>query len=223
MKNLTVPLSILSILTFASASFAQNIGLTFDEAGTKPCIDGHTELVPNPQFGDLPSAAVYVGAWGLPELFGYEYKITWNEASAIAGTPVFYPSTSANFGTNGDVRVGTGMCFHVGDAEAGPDPSHIRLAKHTFTWVTLPAVNVLYCIGPSAASGAAAPQYTECVQTPVPLPFGVYNLYGPYTLYLPDGCIFVLFESAGNNYSPANCDEVVAAKGRSWGALKAAY
>lgn len=218
MKLLTMLSLVLGVLAMASAALSQDIGLTFDELGTKSCINGSTELIPNPNLGNLPSAYVYVVAWDLPELFGYEYRITSSDGNEVPGGTTFYPDTAANFGTGGDVRVGTGICFHVGDPQAGPDPSHIRLARHIYSWFFPPAHDVLYCIGPVLATGDSAPNYTECVDTPVPLPFGLHNDYGLQTLF-PDGCIIVIFDSD----PPQSCNEVVTAEGRSWGALKSVY
>ncbi len=219
MKTLTMAVATLTILAVASMASSQNIGLSFDELGTNPCIDGPTELVPNPDLGGLLSTEVYVGAWDLPELFGYDYWLGSSDAAIIAETPVFYPSTAVNSGINGDVRVGTGVCFHRGDPEAGPDPGHIRLAKHVFSWSAVPNEDVLFCIALSVASQSTAPQYLECVDNPVPMTFGVHSNLA-YGAYVPDGCIIILFDP----YTPPEtCSEVVAIQDRSWGALKAAY
>jgi hypothetical protein len=219
MKVLITIVSILGILAMAAVALSQDIGMTFDELGTKPCIDGQTELIPNPAFGNLPSAYVYVGAWDLPEIFGYEYHITASSSAALDGGTTFYPDTSANFGTDGDVRVGTGVCFHAGDAQAGPDPTHIRLAEHIYTFLSTPAVDQIYCIGPVLATGDPYPHYTECVDTPVPLPFGLHSSLAPLQALIPYGCIIVIFDSE----PPQSCSEVVAIEDLSWGGLKAAY
>ncbi|HKI82723.1 MAG TPA: hypothetical protein VKA63_00180 [Candidatus Krumholzibacteria bacterium] len=111
---------------------------------------------------------VYLIAFDISELFGYEYRITSSDATAIVGTPTFYPTaTSANFGTGGDVRVGTGACFHAGDLDAGPVPTQIRLARHIYSWFAPPSVDVVYCMGPISQGDYAAPNYTECVPNPV--------------------------------------------------------
>ena len=227
MKRLTTLAISLSCLILSSAASAQNIGLTFDEAGTALIIDGRVDLIPNPDLFNFDSAVVWVIAYDIPEVFGYEYGLTSTDASATVSAPVIWPAEGSNFATlPGDVRVGTGICFAAGDAQAGPDPTHIRLAKHQFTWFSPPVVNVFYCIHPSAASvqatGATAPQYTECVSNPVSLPFGIHNSYRS-GISLPEGCAVILFAPESGWGIPATCEEAVAARDRSWGALKAAY
>ena len=82
---------------------------------------------------------------------------------------------------------------------------------------------MLYCIHPSAASvqatGATAPQYTQCVSNPVSLPFSLSN---PESVVIPEGCIDMVFEF--NQFDPYlwQCYMVDAQK-KSWGSLKAAY
>ncbi len=221
MKKLMILATVLGILAMASMSFAQNIGVTFDEGGTQTVIDGRTDLVPNPALGNLPSAQIFVVAYDIPELFGYEYYITSSDATAIVGTPVFYPSTSANFGSNGDVRVGTGKCFTLTDPEAGPNPTNIRLAKHIYSWFATPAVDVTYCIGPIQQGSYAAPNYTECVQSPTPLPFGIANT--SQDSCTPDGCAVVVFEW-DDATTPHNCNrDVVGSQEKSWGSLKSSF
>jgi hypothetical protein len=224
MKKLSILALTLSILLPASVSFAQSIGLSFNDAATSFVIDGRTDLRPNPAFGNLPSAYVYVITRDIPELFGYEYKISSTDATALDGGETFYPDTSGNSGTDGDVRVGTGVCFHAGDAQAGPDATQIRLAEHIYSWLTLPSVDVLYCIEPSAGSGASLPQYTECVDSQTSLPFSIYDIYADNCL--SDACIQVYFEWEPDGVTPVNCVPKfyrVSAKASSWGALKAAY
>jgi hypothetical protein len=222
MKKLMILAAVLGILAMASMSFAQNIGATFDSTGTSTVIDGRSDLVPNPVLGNLPSAIVYVVAYDVPQVLGYEYRLTSSDATGIAGSPIFYPSSSANFGTNGDVRVGTGRCFPLGDPEAGPDPSHIRLAQHQYTWFSLPAVDVLYCIGPISTGGYSAPSYIECVDVPTPLPFGIAN--HSLDSCTPEGCGAIVFEWEPDGVTPTNCvREVVGAQQKSWGALKSGF
>lgn len=227
MKKLTILAAVLGILAMASMSFAQNIGLTFDEAGTQTVIDGRTDLVPNPDFFGFPSVNVWVIAYDIPSVFGYEYHLSTDDATGLVSTPVIWPAEGSNFATiDGDVRVGTGICFAAGDAQAGPDPTHIRLAKHTFTWQTPPAVDVLYCIGPSEASvqatGATAPQYTECVSNPVSLPFGIAN--HSLDTCTPDACAAVVFEWESDGVTPTNCQrDVVGSQEKSWGSLKSSF
>ncbi len=232
MKTRTMIFGALLLLCMVAAKVsAQTITLSFNEEIIVHHLDGRSGLIPNPDFGNLPSAYVYVIAYDLPELFGYEYKITSTDFSALNGGETFYPSTSANFGTNGDVRVGTGVCFHAGDAQAGPVPTYIRLAEHIFTWFVPPPVDALYCLEPSVGSGSSAPQYTECVDTPVPLPFGLSGEpcddFG--SILLKDdtnsgwlGCVAVLFQWEPDG-TPAHCPFSIAAQSTSWGALKAAY
>ena len=233
MKKLMILAAVLGILAMASMSFAQNIGLTFDEAGTQTVIDGRTDLVPNPDLFNFDSAIVWVIAFDTPSVFGYEYNLTSTDGTATVGTPVIWPAEGSDFATlTGDVRVGTGICFAAGDAQAGPDPTHIRLAKHQFTWFSPPAVDVTYCIHPSTASvnlsGATAPQYTECVSNPVSLPFGIANhsLDG----ITPEGCAAIVFEWMPDpNCStcpdvPTNGQrDVVDAQQKSWGSLKSSF
>ncbi len=223
MKKLMILAAVLGILAMASMSFAQNIGITFDEAGTQTTLDGRTGLLPNPALGNLPSAFVYVIAYDIPEVFGYEYFISSTDATAIAGTPVFYPTaTSANFGVGGDVRVGTGVCFGAGSADAGPVATQIRLAKHVFSFFATPADDIIYTIGPSTGAGGTAPHYTECVSSPTPLDFGLAN----HSLNLgcaPDGAAVVILQWTAQN-TPARCDpQVVGSKETSWGALKSGF
>jgi hypothetical protein len=223
MKKLMILTAVLGILAMASMSFAQNIGLTFDEAGTTTVIDGRSETIPNPDFFNLPSVNVWVVAYDLSELFGYEYNVSSSDATANAATPVVYPSTAQDFGTHsiGDVRAGTGVCFHQGDAEAGPDPTHIRLAKHTFTWGALPTVDVLYCIGPSIGSGASVPQYAMCNQDATKGPFGIANV--SQDTCTPNGCAAVVFEW-DDATTPTNCQrDVVGSQEKSWGSLKSSF
>jgi len=222
MKKLMILATVLGILAMASMSFAQNIGVTFDESGTQTVIDGRSDLVPNPALGNLPSTPVFVIAYDIPEVFGYEYHITSSDATAIVGTPVFYPSTAANFGTNGDVRVGTGVCFHAGDAQAGPDPNQIRLAKHTYSWFALPTTDVTYCIGPVLITGDPYPNYTECVSSPTPLPFGIANF--SQDTCTPDGCAAVVFQWEPDGVTPTVCQrDVVGSQEKSWGSLKSSF
>lgn len=134
MKKLRVLPLALSVLLLASVSSAQKFGLSFTEAGTSFVIDGRFDLVPNPDLGNLPSAEVSVIAFEITEVFGYEYNLISTDVTAIASTPVIYPSTGTNSGSEpGDVRVGTSVCFHAGDAQACPDPNQIRLARHIYT------------------------------------------------------------------------------------------
>jgi len=171
MRKPAILMMIMAALAFSSGAFAQNIGISLDESEIQSWIDGRFELVPNPELGNLPSVVVYLIAFDISELFGYEYRITSSDATAIVGTPTFYPTaTSANFGTGGDVRVGTGACFHAGDLDAGPVPTQIRLARHIYSWFAPPSVDVVYCMGPISQGDYAAPNYTECVPNPVLLP-----------------------------------------------------
>ncbi len=224
MKKLSIISLILSTLLLASVSSAQKIGVAFDEAATRFVLDGRLDLVPNQTLGDLPSAEVYVIAFEIAELSGYEYKLSSTDMTAVEGTPVIYPSTGVDSGSApGDVRVATGACFQQGALEAGPDPNQIRLAKHVFSWLTLPSTDVLYCIGPSIESGASVPQYTECEVSPTSLSFEIYDRYADNCL--SDACIKVYFEWE-NAVTPANCVPVlhrVPSKASTWGALKAAY
>jgi hypothetical protein len=200
-------------------ALSQEIGAFADEAGTQITIDSRTGLTPNPDLNDWPSAVVWVVAYDLPELSGFEYRLTKSDASALESTPVFYPSTAIDSGTNGDVRVNTGICFQLGSSEAGPNPDAIRLAKYKFTWVVLPSVDVLYCVAPSQASGASAPQYTECVDTPTPLEFA---LIGNQCSSVPAGCCRIFFEYDPYGL-PVNQCIPVPVESSSWGSLKAAY
>lgn len=225
MKKLSILSFTLSILLLASVTCAQTIGLSFDEAATRFVIDGRLELVPNPDLGDVPSAEVYVIVSEISELSGYEYNLSSTDLTAIVATPVIYPSIAMDLGgETGDVRVDTGVCFHQGDAEAGPDPKQIRLSKHVFSWLVLPHTDVLYCVGPAIASSASVPQYTECVDSATPLPFQIDDRYADNCL--SDACIQVYFEWA-DVVTPINCVPVlipgVPAESSSWGALKAAY
>ena len=225
MRKLGILVSMLGILLLASPAFAQFIGLTFDEAGTQSLIDGRSDLIPNPDFFNFPSAIVWVIAFDIPELFGYEYNLSSSDATAFVAAPEVWPAEGSDFGTlPGDVRVGTGICFQAGSTQAGPDPAHIRLAKHTYTWQTPPAVDVTYCIGPSAASvqvsGATAPQYTECISNPVSTPFTIANQGTEGCV--PVGCAGVIFEWEQDGVTPTNCTGVPV-QSKSWGALKAGY
>jgi hypothetical protein len=227
MSKLAMFATFLAILAVASEASAQKIGMAFDEAGTVFYIDGRSDLVPNPDFSNFPSAIVWVIAYDSPELSGYEYNLTSTDVSAIASTPIIYPSEGSDFAAlPGDVRVDTGICFQAGGAEAGPDPTHIRLAKHQFSWFSPPTVDVLYCINPSQASvnlsGATAPQYTECVSNPVSLPFAVANEWDDYCT--PDGCVPIVFEWEPDGVTMTSCQRIPSpAASTSWGALKAAY
>ncbi len=226
MIKLAMFATFVAILAMASEASAQKIGMAFDEAGTVFYIDGRTDLVPNPDLYDFPSVDVWVIAYDIPELSGYEYKLSSTDASAIVSTAVVYPTATAqNSGDAlvGEVRVDTGVCFLAGSADAGPDPTHIRLAKHTFTWTSPPTVDVLYCIGPSIASGAVAPQYTECVANPASLSFGVANEWDDTCT--PYGCVPIVFEWESDGVTGVNCRqrEPSPAASTSWGALKAAY
>jgi hypothetical protein len=207
----------------ASMSFAQNIGLTFDDFGTTTVIDGRTDLIPNPGFGNLPSAYVYVIAYDIPEVFGYEYHITPSDAAAaLDGGKTFYPSSAANFGTGGDVRVGTGVCFGLTHPEAGPNPNNIRLAEHIYTFLSTPAADQLYCIGPVLITGDPYPNYTECVDSPTPLPFGIANK--SLDDCTPDACAVAVFEWEPDGVTPTNCvRNVVDAQQKSWGSLKSSF
>ncbi len=229
MSKLAMFATFLAILAVASEATAQRIGLSFDEANTKVAIDGRSDLILDPYNYYFPTAVVYVIAYDIPEVFGYEYNVTSTDATGLWGRPVIWPSVGANFATiQGDVRVGTGICFQAGSSEAGPDPTQIRLARHTFAWATLPWYDVVCCIHPSQASvndsGATAPQYTECVANPVALPFGVAPEYA--NACISDGCILVVFEWEADGVTPVNCvPEPIGtpAPSTSWGALKAAY
>jgi len=224
MKTVSILPLALSILLLPSISSAQTIGLSFNEAGSSFVIDGRTDLIPNPALGGTPSAHVYVITRDLPELFGYEYRISSTDATALHGESTLYPDTSSNSGTAGDVRVATGVCFHAGDAQAGPDPTQIRLAEHIYSWLTLPYVDVLYCIEPSVESGAVFPQYSECVDSSPSLAFGIPDIYADNCL--SDACIAVYFQWEPDAVTPVNCVPVlntVLTKSTSWGALKAAY
>ncbi len=223
-KPAVLPLA-LSVLLLATVSSAQKVGIYFTESGTRYVIDGRSELVSNPDLGNLPSTVVYVIAFDIPELFGYEYNLTSSDTTAIASTPVIYPSTGSDFSSEpGDVRVNTGMCFHAGDAEAGSVSTQIRLAKHTYSWVSLPTVDVWFCIRPSIGSGATTPQYTACVENPVPLSCGVAPDY--FDSCQPDGCIGVYFEWQADGVTLTHCLPGLLktpSRSTSWGALKAAY
>jgi len=222
MKRLMILAAVLGILAMASMSFAQNIGATFDSTGTTTVIDGRSDLVPNPALGNLPSAVVYVVAYDLPQLLGYEYRIDSSDATAIAGAVITYPEGSLNLGTNGDVRAGTGRCFPLGDPEAGPDPSHIRVARHIYSWFAPPAADVLYCVKGILATGALTPNYLECVSAPTPLPFGIAN--HSLDSCTPEGCAAVVFEWEPDGVTPTNCArEVVGTQQKSWGALKSGF
>ncbi len=213
-----------SLLSFSTA-FAQNIALTFDEAGTTNILDGRSDLVPNPDMFNYPSVIVWVIAYDIPELSGYEYNLTSTDASAIASTPTTYPSEGSDYATlPGDVRVDTGICFQAGGAEAGPDPTHIRLAKHQFTWFSPPAVDVIYCINPSQASvnlsGATAPQYTQCISNPPSKLFGIAR-ESSFSPCPPEGCTWLYFEWDPDGRPTNGC--IIPTEAQSWGTLKAAY
>ncbi|HKI82724.1 MAG TPA: hypothetical protein VKA63_00185 [Candidatus Krumholzibacteria bacterium] len=223
MKKLILCVIVVSGLLVPFISSAQKIGMAFDEAGTVFYVDGRTELVLNPDLANLPSAQIYVLTFRVSELSGYDYRIDTTDLSALISAPTLYPTTATNSGTSGDVRVSTGACFHEGDSEASSSPDHIRLAKHVYTWVALPYYDVLYCIKPSHASGAALPLYSECVDNPEARSFGLANLWSSC---VPDGCITVVFEWERDG-SWSNCwpspPEPLPAAASSWGALKAAY
>jgi hypothetical protein len=204
--------------TWVRSALSQEIGAFADEAGTQSLLDSHTDLIPNPDLFNSPSAVIWVVAHDLPELSGYEYKLTSTDASALESTPIVYPSTAIDSGTNGDVRVNTGICFQVGSSEAGPNPYAIRLAKHQFTWITLPSLDVAYCVAPSLASGASTPQYTECAETPAQLPI---TLISTPCYFIPHGCCWIWFEFLPDGRPVNQCD--VPADSSSWGSLKAAY
>jgi hypothetical protein len=220
MKRLLLLGAILICATmWTGSAFSQEIGAFGDEAGTQVLLDSHTDLTPNPNLANAPSAVIWVVAYDLSELSGYEYRLTSTDASAFESAPIVYPSTAVDSGTNGDVRVNTGSCFQVGSSEAGPNSDTIRLAKHQFTWITLPDVDVLYCVTPSLASGASMPRYTECVDTPDPLPFTL--VPGP-CITVPDGCCRVFFEFQPNGV-PVHDECGVPVESSSWGSLKAGY
>jgi len=238
MKKLMILTAVLGILAMASMSFAQNIGLTFDELGTTTVIDGRSDLVPNTDLLNLPSVTLYIIAYDIPELYGYEYNLSSTDGTAIKDPVVVYPTATAqNFGdaSVGDVRVGTGICFLAGGPDAGPDPNHIRLASQRFTWGAPPTVDVLYCLGPSLASidatGATAPQYTECTSNPVSLSFGLANQ--PLNGITPEGCAVVVFEWMPDPTCQGQPDcpdiptngerQVVDTQQKSWGSLKSSF
>ncbi len=115
MKKLMILAAVLGILAMASMSFAQNIGITFDEAGTQTTLDGRTGLLPNPALGNLPSAFVYVDRLRHSRGLRVRVHLSSTMVPQSPAAPVFYPTaTSANFGVGGDVRVGTGVCFACG-------------------------------------------------------------------------------------------------------------
>ena len=223
-RMITLAIALFGLL-LSTAAFAQNIGPTFDEAGMQAVIDGRTDLVPNPDLFNFDSAVVWVVAYDIPEIFGYEYNLTSTDFSSIVSTPTIWPAEGSDFATlTGDVRVGTGICFQAGSTQAGPDPTHIRLAKHQYTWFAPPTVDVFYCIHPSQASvnlsGVVAPQYTECVSNPVSLPFALAP--GSQEDCRPAGCALIVFEWEPDGVTRSNCWRVPA-QSQNWGALKAAY
>ena len=89
----------LALLTVASVATAQKIGLSFNEANHEYVIDGRTMLVPNPDFFNFDSAVVWVVAYDIPEIFGYEYNLSSTDATATASTPIVYPSEGADIAT----------------------------------------------------------------------------------------------------------------------------
>jgi hypothetical protein len=204
--------------TWVGSALSQEIGAFVDEAGTQTTLDSRTGLIPNPDAFDFPSAVIWVVAHDLPELSGYEYRLLTSDLAAIESTPVIYPSTASNSGTNGDIRVNTGTCFQLGSSEAGPSLDAIRLVKHQFTWVRLPQSDAYFCVVSSEASGADMPLYTECVESPASLPF---KLNEPYCFLSPVGCCRVVFEFNADGTFANQC--VIPVESSSWGALKAAY
>ena len=202
MKKLTILAALLGIFAMVSVAGAQeDLGVTFDEAGTVTM----TDLVVGGVF------AVYAVAFDLPEVSGFEFQLITSVPAGANLAPVVYGPNPQNFGdsTINEIRAGTGGCVSV-PFEMGASPLSWTLTKFEMIFFA-PATDVNFCLG-AAPTGGAVPQYTICDVDATKLPMVPANV--DLAGVAPDGCAVA---------SPTQGQDVVDAPTTSWGSLKAGF
>lgn len=202
MKKLMILAALLGVFAMVSVAGAQELGVTFDEDGTVTMAPLGVGAVFN----------VYAVAFGLPEVFGYEFQLLIDGAVPGANlAPVVYGPAPQNFGdsTINEIRAGTGGCVSV-PMEMGPSPDSWTLTAFGLIFFA-PAENVNFCVGP-APSGGAVPQFTICDQDATKI--GMTPANTDLAGIAPDGCAVA---------SPTQGQDVVDAPTTSWGSLKAGF
>lgn len=202
MKKLMILATLLGIFAMVSVAGAQDIGVTFDEAGT-------VTMAP---LGVGGVFNIYVVAYNVPEVFGYEFQLTSTVAPGASLATVVYGPAPQNFGdpTINEVRAGTGGCVTLAE-EMGASPDSWTLANYGFIFFA-PANDVNFCVAPSPASGALTPQFTVCDADATKFPMAPANV--DLAGVAPDGCAVA---------SPTQGQDVVDAPTTSWGSLKAGF
>lgn len=235
MKKLTILAALLGIFAMVAVAGAQEVGVSFDEDGLVPQIDGRG------QFPAPPSAfSVFVVAFNLPEVNGFEFLLTESTGGAFLNEKVLYGPAPSDFGPTAlEVRAGTGACV-TNAAEMGPSPDSWTLVEFKFWFFAAPTADLLICVEASPQSGAPTPQFSLCdaVATTVPMLPGNNDLNG----ITPGGCAVAVLEweatgcsdvPSDPNYDPG-CDgagnsptngnrDVVDTEETSFGAMKARF
>ncbi len=205
MKKLTILAAVMGIFAMVAVANAQpfGIGVSFDEGGTQ-----FTTSSPIPTGSEFH---VYVVGYFLTEIFGYEFELHPKDSSGFMVGKDVYGSAPQDFGSNYEVRAGTGACMNNA-ATMGPNANTWTLTRYKILYFADPGTDYDFCIGPSPGSGATLPQGTFCDANAT-----IYQM-SPATQdqsgIVGDGCA-VANATQGQN--------IVDAETSSWGSLKAAY
>jgi hypothetical protein len=99
MKKLTILTALLAVFAMVSMAGAQDVAVTFDEAGTitmAPATPGQVN--------------VFVVGYGMTEISGYEFLLVPSTLPAFFLGKVAYGIAPLDLGTQYEVRAGTGGC-----------------------------------------------------------------------------------------------------------------
>jgi len=205
MKKLMILATLVGVFAMVGMANAQGvtgeIGVSFDEAGTLAA----GTMVPGSQLD------FFVVAFGLNEIFGYEFEVTPTVApDFLLGKDAYGPAPQ-DFGTGLEVRAGTGGC--VNDPTLmGPDAGSWTLTVYHVLYFA-PVNDLNLCVGPSPGSGASTPQYTICDANASIFPLLPTANQDPSGI-TPVGCAVA---------NPTQGQTPVGAETTTWGSLKAGF
>ena len=203
MKKLMILTAVVGVLALFSVTNVQavDVAVSFDEAGTM-----FTSAIPTGS-----EFHVYVVAYDLQEILGYEFLLDPSVLPSYLLGKVAYGPAPQDFGTDYEVRAGTGGCV-TDPAMMGADAGSWTLTMYKVMYFADPGPDVYFCVAPSPGSGAPTPQFTICDQTATIFPMypGQVDNFGN----APEGC------GVGN---PTKDYDIVGAETTSWGSLKAGF
>jgi hypothetical protein len=200
MKKLTILTALLAVFAMVSMAGAQDVAVTFDEAGTVtmgPIAPGQVNI--------------YVVGFGFTEISGYEFLLTPTVAPAFFLGKTTYGIAPLDLGTQYEVRCGTGGC--VSDATImGPDPNSWTMCQYQLGYFSGVSNDTYFCLSASPGSLAPYPQYTICDQDATKA--YMYPANVDLTGQAPGAC------AVGN---PTMGQDIVDAEETSFGSLKSRF